>query len=200
MCSKAGWLIILLVIFFILRPAVATAQYGLYRQWQNSPNRPRAQREFRERAVAFAGPESRAFVESCDEAACAIYFCTQIGAWRLVEFHNSGELVRLPRARDALRAIAQPGGGDDVVFFIVAHTEELKDTDCFDAFVSDPLTYSYGLKRLDAGAEEMHTRRQQSPLGLPLCIDGDGRGVSRAVGALGLFGLVVWRLRRRHRW
>jgi hypothetical protein len=199
MCSRTGWRIIPLFIFIIARPATAIAQYGPYRQWQNPPNGPRAQREFRERAVAFAGPESRAFVESCDEAARAIYFCTQIGAWRLVEFHNSGGLARLPRARDALRAIAQPGGGDDVVVFVVAHAEELKDIDCFDAFVSDPLTYAYGLKRLDAGTEEIRTRRIQIPLGLPLSVTWDGREVSSALGALGLTGLVVWWLRHRHR-
>ena len=80
-------------------------------------------------------------------------------AVKLAEFHASGEMGKLPRPRDLLRVIAQPGHGDDVALWAIQHVRELGDIDSFDAYLSSPLEYALGLKPLAAGAAEARARR-----------------------------------------
>src|SRR5579871_53297 len=61
---------------------------------------PRVRRAWRERAVAIIGPRARDFVETQgDEAVAALFACSRPVAVKLVEFHNSGGLDKLPRPR-----------------------------------------------------------------------------------------------------
>lgn len=147
------------LLLVLLPPAEAMAQYDPYRP-VNAQQDPRVRRALRERAVAFAGANSREFVEKYgDDAVAAICACTQAGAQKLVEFSRSGDLGKLPRPSDLLKLIAIPGNGDDVLLWAINHAKELGDVDNFDAFLLSPQEYAFALKQLDQGAAEMRARR-----------------------------------------
>src|SRR6266851_8059160 len=75
---------------------------------------PRLQRAAREKAVAIVGTKGRDFVESYgQDAVAAIFACSRPAAVRLVEFHASGGLAKLPRPRELLRAIGKPNHGTE---------------------------------------------------------------------------------------
>src|SRR5579871_2546737 len=121
---------------------------------------PRVRRAWREKAVAAVGPKARDFVETQgDEAAAAILACSRPVAVKLVAFHASGTLDKLPWPRALLGVIAQPRHGDDVALFAMYHAGELTDSDSFTAYLSSPLEYALGLKPLATGAAEVRARR-----------------------------------------
>lgn len=148
----------------VLCAAVAASPADLFAQFGNSPPAadPRARRVSRERAVASVGPVARDFVETHgDEAVAALFACSRPVAVKLAQFHDGGELGKLPRPRDLLLAIARPGCGDDVALWAIGHAGELGDRDAFDAYMINPLEYAMGLKPLAMGAADMRARRLQ---------------------------------------
>ncbi len=197
-----------LIILLVLLPP-AMAQYDPYRPANAQPD-PRVRRALRERAVAYAGSNSREFVEKYgDDAVAAIFACTQAGAMKLVEFNRSGDLAKLPRPSDLLKLIAIPGNGDDVLLWAINHAKELGDVDNFDAFLLTPLEYAYALKTLDQGAAECRARRlaaqaavtpaqpqqsqpQQQPQSGISQIPLDNRTLAWVGGGLLIVVLIVW--------
>ena len=162
------------------------------------PNDARMRRLMRERAVVYAGPRSRDFVECMGEdAVAAMFACSPYGAWRLAEFHNCGGLARLPRPHDLLRVIAQPNHGDDVALFAIANAPMLSEPEYFNVFLATPLEYALALKDLDA---QVRARRQGAPPGgmaVGSLENLDSRWIVGAAGALGIVGLLIWWKRRR---
>ena len=167
---------------------------------------PRARRAVRERAVAILGGSgSREFVESCDEAVAALFACSRPVAVKLVEFHASGELGKLPRPSDLLRVIAQPRHGDDVAIWAIQHGGELRDTDSFDAYLQTPLEIAIGLKKLEVGAAEVRAHRLSqasttttttTPLAAASSTN-DKWGIAACVGVAVIVGLLIWRYRQK---
>jgi hypothetical protein len=160
---------------------------------------PRARRAYRERAVATVGPVAREFVETQgDEAVAAIFACSRPVAVKLAEFYACGDLGKLPRPRDLLRVIAQPGHGNDVALWAIQHAGELTDTDAFDAYLLTPLDYALGLKDLAAGAAEARARRLSqaamatAPAAAPLSA-GEKLAFAGVVGSLVIGGYLLWR-------
>ncbi len=149
-------------------------------------------RQIREKAVMWAGPESRAFVETGDEAAVALLACSPLGARKLVAFHESGLLGKVARPTDLLRIITLYG--DNALLFAVQHAGELRDPDRFQAFMATPLDYSLGLKSLDQGVAEARTVNLSYFARSP---PWDARTVVFFGGIAAIAGLVVWRRRRR---
>jgi hypothetical protein len=152
---------LLLALFLLLlpRPAEALGQYNPYAP-VNAQQDPRVRRALRETAVAYAGENSRGFVEKYgDDAVAAISACSRGGAKKLVEFYASGDLGKLPRPADLLKVIALPGNGDDALLWAIQHARELTDVDNFDAFLLAPLEYAFALKQLEQGAAEARARR-----------------------------------------
>jgi hypothetical protein len=150
------------------QPARLSAQFNPYGNRTNSYEQgadPRLRRAFRERAVAAVGPVARDFVETHgEEAAAAIFACSKPVAEKLAQWHASGGLGKVPRPRDLLFTIAQPRHGNDVALWAIQHATELTDTDCFDAYLFNPLEYALGLKQLAAGAAEARARRLSPPV------------------------------------
>jgi hypothetical protein len=157
------WITFCAVLCFLMAalPVELFGQFNPYGPNPYGPNAdPRLRRAHREQAVANVGPKARDFVEAQgDEAVAAIFACSRPVALKLAEFHSSGELGKLPRPRDLLYVIAQPGHGDDVALWAIGHARELSDVDSFDAYVISPLDYALGLKALATGAAEARARR-----------------------------------------
>ena len=152
--------------------------------------------------MAVVGPNAREFVEKQgDFAVAAIFACSRPVAVKLVQFYSSGDLDELPRPTDLLRAIAQPGNGDDVAIWAIRHAGELTDKDSFDAFVRSPLDYALGLKQLAAGTAEVRAwRLNQAAMttttpsrAVPLS-DDQKLGIAAAAG-VALVGFLIWRRR-----
>ncbi len=169
-----------ILLLVLLPPADAAGQF--YQNNQSAYQR----RQVRERAVAWAGPESRAFVETGDDAAFALLSCSPLGARKLVAFHDSGLLGRVHRPSDLLRIIALYG--DNALLFAIQRAEELRDRAKFDAFMAAPLDYSLGLKSLDQGVAEARTVNLSYPQ--------NARTVVLFGGIAAIVGLVIWRRRR----
>ncbi len=175
-----------ILLLVLLPPADAAGQF--YQNNQSAYQR----RQIREKAVAWAGPESRAFVETGDDAALALLSCSPLGARKLVAFHDSGLLGRVARPADLLRIIILYG--DNALLFSVQHAQELRDPDRFQAFMAAPLDYSLGLKSLDQGVAEARTVNLSYFVRSP---PWDSRTVVFFGGIAAIAGLVVWRRRRR---
>jgi len=182
----------------LLLPAAAPGQFNPYAPPVQVDNDPRTRRALRERAVAYAGPSSREFVETQGDAAVAALFaCSQPAAGKLVEFHNSGGLAKLPKPGDLLRVIAQPGNGDDVLLYAIQHANELSDVDCFDAYLLNPLEYAYALRPLGEGAAEARARRLSAHAAtIPWRVTLDGRAIALGGGILAIVLFLWWRRRR----
>jgi hypothetical protein len=162
---------------------------------------PRMRRANRERAVATVGPIARDFVETLgDEAVAAIFACSRPVAVKLAEFHSSGEIGKLPRPRDLLFVIAEPGHGDDVALWAIHHAGELADVDSFDAYLISPLEYALGLKQLETGAAEVRARhRNQAAMATTpwAALSADQRlAIAGGAGLLIMVGLLLWRRRK----
>jgi hypothetical protein len=176
----------MILLLVLLPPGDAAGQFN--------PNSLSAyqRRQIREKAVAWAGPQSRAFVETGDDAALAVLSCSPLGARKLVAFHDSGLLGRLARPSDLLRIIALYG--DNALLFAIQHAEELRDPNCFQAFMTAPLDYALGLKSLDQGVAEARTGNlgyfARSP-------PWEARTVVLFGGIAAIAGLMVWRWRRK---
>ena len=155
------------ILLVVLPPAEAMAQYNPYAPVNAQPD-PRV-RPFYRRSVAFAGANSREFVEKYgDDAVAAIFACTQAGAETggFLSVRRPGEAAGL---LDFLKVVAIPGNGDDVVLWAAQHPKELTDTDNLDAFLLAPLEIVYALKSLDQAAAEavaegsLHKRLSRQP-------------------------------------
>lgn len=158
---------------------------------------PRTRRANREKAVAIVGSNAHDFVETQgDEAVAAIFTCSKPVAEKLVEFHISGGLAKLPRPRELLRIIAQPRHGDDVAVWAIDHADELGDADSFYAYLSSPLDYALGLKQLAAGAAELQARRSHQTEVTATRPPGQGLTMLVGVGLLSFVGIVLWRHRQ----
>jgi hypothetical protein len=178
---------------------------GLFAQFNPNANRfnpfaqpdPRVRRAYREKAVAVVGQRARDFVETHgDEAVVAIFGCSKAVASKLVDFHESGELATLPRPRDLLRTIGQPGHGNDVARWAMHHAEELADADNFDAFLMTPLDYSLGLKDLATGAAELRSRRLHlAAMTTPLPVD-ERLVIAGGAGVVVIILILLWRRRQ----
>lgn len=184
-----------IVAALLLAPAPpAPAQFNPYAPQQNMDARLR--RAWREQAVAYAGVAARGLVETeGDHAVAAIFACSPAGARKLVEFHVSGALNKLPRPQQLLQAIAQPGAGDDAVFFAVQHQSELADPDCLTAYCADPVTYALGMRPLAEGAAEVRARHLAAQPGT--ASGWDWRKLAILAGGVGLVGLLLWWRRSR---
>lgn len=170
------------LLFVLLLPAIAHGQGNPYQR-----------RALREQAVAYAGPQARAFVESGDEAALALLACTPSGAAKLVEFHSSGALGKLPRPPDLLRAIARCG--DDVLLFAIQHAKELEEPDAFSAFIQAPPDYALALRNLEQGAAEVRAAK----LSYYAAAQGrqwNSKHIALLAGIATIAGLLIWRRRR----
>lgn len=167
----------------LLLTSPAMGQYDAY-----------ARRALRERAVAWTGVESRAFVETGDDAARALLSCSQHGAKRLVEFHKSGALDRLPQPALLLRCIAIHG--DAVLLFAMQNQDKLADADCFTAYVSAPAEFALGLRDLDQGGAEVRARKlaYYAAANRPR----DWKRIGLWGGGFAIAGLLLWRYRRKH--
>lgn len=171
------------VLFLVLLPAA-------YAHGQGNPYQRRA---LREQAVAYAGTQARAFVETGDEAALALLACSPSGAAKLVEFHSSGALDRTPRPADLLRCIAMCG--DDVLLFAIQHAKELEEPDAFSAFIHAPLDYALGLKQLEQGAAEVKGAKL-SYYAAAQNRQWSSKHIVLLAGIAAIAGLVIWRRRR----
>lgn len=154
---------------------------------------PYQRRAIREQAVAWAGPQARAFVETGDEVALALLACTPSGAAKLVEFHDSGALDRTPRPPDLLRAIAMHG--EDVLLFAMQHAKELEDADAFSAFIHSPPDYALGLKSLEQGAAEVRAAKL-SYYAAAQNRQWNSKHIALLAGIAAIAVLVIWRRRR----
>jgi len=173
-------------------------------------NDPRVRRAWREQAVAYAGPGSRSFIETMGEpAVAAIAACSRNGARKLVEFHASGSLGKLPRPSDLLWVIGQPRHGDDVALWAIDHSKELTDIDQFNAFIASPLEYTLKLKPLETGGAECRAQRLQAQAAatpvqpvrvqaVPVqnVIGVDGRLLVFVFGVAGIVALLIWKQRQ----
>jgi len=157
-----------LVVLGVLFPPSAFLPAGLLAQSKQRSDRQigeqvpeaRLRRAYREKAVAKIGPDSRSFVETYgDSAVSLIETCSRPVSAKLVGFHNSGALAKLPRPHDLLTVIADPRHGDDVALWAIEHAGELADMDSFDAYLATPLDYAMNLKSLQAGAAEIRAAR-----------------------------------------
>jgi hypothetical protein len=204
----------LALLLVMLPSAEALGQYG-YNPYAppNAQQDPRVRRALRERAVAYAGENSRALVEKeGDDAVAAIAACTPAGARKLVEFYASGDYSKLPRPRDFLRVVALPGHGDDVVLWAIQpdHARLLTDVDNYDAFLLSPLEIVYSLKPIEQSAAEARALRlaaqaavtpapqpQQQPQPQVPQIPLDTRTLAWAGGGLVVLLLIVaWKRRQ----
>ena len=155
---------------------------------------PYQRRALREQAVAWAGPQARAFVESGDDAALALLACSPSGAAKLVQFHDSGALGKMPRPPDLLRCIAMHG--EDVLLFAIQHAKELEEPDAFSAFINTPLDYSLGLKQLEQGAAEIKAAKL-SYYAASQNRQWNSKHLALFAGIAAIAGLVIWRRRRK---
>lgn len=195
------WIILLVLVVVMPQPANLHAQgpHNPYAPQQQNAD-PRLRRAWREQAIAYAGADSRAFVEKeGDAAVVAISALTPSGARKLVEFYASGDLGKLPRPADLLRLIAQPGMGDDVLIGAIQRKEQLTDIDNFDAYLTTPLEICYSLKSLEQGAAEARARRLSiqaavTPVYPSQSYDWKSIGI---VAALVCIVLVMWWRKRR---
>jgi len=176
--------------------------FGQYNPYAPQQVDPRIRRAYREQAVAYAGPVARDFVETQgDEATAAILSCSQQVAKKLADFHASGQLAKMPKPRDLLRAIAF--NGDDAALWAISHQAELTDVDNLDAYCLEPLQYALGLKPLAEGAAAVRARRLSyqaavSPApGQPWQMTLDARTLAIIGGGVVLVVLLVWWKRRR---
>jgi hypothetical protein len=149
---------IFLLVMLLLAPGPP-----VFGQYQMNKDDPRMQRMRRETTVLYCGDVARKIVEDFGDPACyALMSCSQRTGRRLSEFHNSGEFERqIPRAKDLLTVIGQPGAGEAVAVFALDHAAELSDADTCDAYLLSPLQYTCAIKRLEVGAAEMRARRLQ---------------------------------------
>lgn len=171
------------LLLVLLLPSLAHGQGNPYeRRW------------LREQAVAYAGPQARAFVESGDEASPALLACSPSGAAKLVQFHASGALDRLPRPADLLRVIAMCG--DDVLLFAIQRAKALEEPDAFSAFIQAPLDYALGLKELEQGAAEVRAAKL-SYYAAAQNRQWNSKHLALFAGIAAIAGLVIWRRRRR---
>ena len=163
-----------LLVLVLLQPSALHGQ-GLRQRPQSMPNSlpgqtiidPREQRLMRERAVAFVGPRSRLrgnLRRGC--GGCHSCLFAADGA-QLVEFYISGGLDTLPQPRLLLRVIAQPRHGNEVAAWAITNVKELSDTDRFNAYLADPLTYALALKKLDDGVAELRENRKRAEIITP---------------------------------
>jgi hypothetical protein len=152
----------------------------------------------RERAVQYAGPAARAFVEVPefgDDAALALLMCSKNAAVQFAAFYAEGGFGALPRQRDFLRVIAQPDGRDAVALWVMQHSDELADPDCADVFLAAPLEYALGLKPLDAAVIERRSQRFAAPAppGPTVGLPSDPKALAWVTGLVGVIGLLIWR-------
>jgi len=160
---------------------------------------PRLRRAWREKAVAAVGPVARGFVEgpAGDDAVAALLACSKPVAEELAVFYASGELGKLPRPRDLLRVIAQPGNGDEVALFAMHNARELADVEEFDAYLQSPLEYALGLKPLAVGAAEARALRLNAQAAATRPWAADAFQVIAAFGGVvAMFALLAWHRRR----
>jgi hypothetical protein len=199
------WIVMSSVLSFLLaRPPCLPGQ-GRVNGYRADPYRPvehtdpRLQRAQREQAVAAVGPVARDLVEMHGaDGVLALFACSQPVAVRLAQFHQSGELAKLPRPRDLLRVIAQPRHGDDVALWAIDHAGELADTDSFDAYLINPLEYALGLKPLAEGAAQARARRLHQASAptefLSREMSSDAKlAIALGLGLLIILALVLWK-------
>jgi hypothetical protein len=174
--------------------------YNPYLPQAQSHGDPRVRRALREQAVAYAGPQSRPFVEKYgDTAVAALGACSPSGAQKLVEWHAAGALDRLPRPVDLLGVVARHG--DDAVLWAIQpeHSQALIDVDNFNAFCLNPLEIALALKPLEQCATEARTMRltaaAQQNYSLWQYVKDNPAGVAVA-GVLCVALLLWWRKRQ----
>jgi hypothetical protein len=182
-------------------PPDACGQYPASPPWVMPPADPRERRLLRERAVRFAGPDARFFVESPeigDDAALALLMmCYRKTATQLAAFYASGEFSTLPRQRDFLRVIAQPDCRDAVALWVIQQSSQLADPEYADVFLASPLEFALGLKPLDAAVIE---RRQSlaapAPSETTAGLVPNRKSLVWCAGLVVVIGLFLWRKHR----
>jgi hypothetical protein len=211
-------LLLAALVMIVLSQQDAYGQFDMQQGWVIPPRDPRQRRLLKERVVLYAGPAARGFVESReygDVAALALSMCSQGVAVQWVAFHASGGFDTLPRKRDFLRVIAQPGCRDAVAVFVMQHANQMYDPNCAHEFLAYPLDYSLGQKQLPFTAAEKpskcleteeKTTRSDRPSktqprsvnsALPYVSPADQRGYIAIAVVIGLLVFCLWMRRRR---
>lgn len=189
------------LVMIISLPSNSYGQFNGRQSWVLPPVDPRERRLLRERAVLYAGPAARGFVESLegDDAALALLTCSKSVAAQFALFHVSGGFGRLPRRQDYLRVIAQSNCRDPVALWVMQHANELYDQDSTDVFLASPLEFSLALKSLTTAAIERRTERLSSswPANTTVASRDSTKSLAWILGLIGLGGLVAWRMRHR---
>lgn len=162
------------------------------------PPTAREKRQERDKAVAFLGPETRPFIESCDEASVAVFACSKPVALKLSEFYASGGFQKIAKYREVLLAIANDGG-DDCALYIVQNGDKLHNEDNLDAFLAKPLDYAMRLRDLESGGAEVKAARLSAAQSVPLFGITDWKPVAGIGGIVAIVGLALWRIRQRRR-
>ncbi len=198
------------LMLLLVTTADACGQYDWQQGWVVPPRDPRQRRLLKERAVLYAGPAAKAFVESReygDDAALALSMCSQGVAAQLAAFHASGGFSHLSRRRDLLRLIAQPNCQDAVASWVMQHANELANPSCANLFLASPAGYVAGLNSLPNQETEAGWVAQT-----PAYYAGSGvstypsysttslskdESVALGTGLLIAVGVYLWRKRRR---
>jgi hypothetical protein len=156
---------------------------------------PYIRRANRDQVVAVLNmPEARAFVETPygDQACAAVFKCSTSVGRKLVEFHASGDLDRLPKPGDLLRVIGLHG--DDVANYVLRHPRELQDPDCMDAFLQRPVDISLELEKLEVAGSRYRASRLTVDTSFATRIEW---GPIIAVTCVLILGVMVWYKRRK---
>lgn len=203
MICSVRWVIGLLLVLASVLPAPGQP-YNPFAGGNNQPQDPRARRALRERAIAYAGSDSRPFVERFgDDAVSSIFALSPACARKLVEFYGSEGFGRIPKPAELLKCISLRGHGDDVVLWLVEpeHARLISDLDNQDAFMSSPLEIIYSLKSIDQAAAEMRSRRltkqaERTPLWQYAQMSQEDWIMSGVVVGFLLLCVISWRRRR----
>ncbi len=189
--------IIVLTVLLVISPP-AFGQYLPYNPYAPviivpppPPPGPREKRAARDAAVQRVGPEARSLVETYGEAAVEALNSVSLPVGRmLAECHNSGDLMKVARPYSVLRAMATPDSRDDVALFVIERIHDLSDAAVCEAFLTDPLAFSLGLKDLSASVE----RASIPILLLSKLPEGvDGRMLAGGAAVVGIVLLLRWR-------
>lgn len=173
-------------------------------QYTPDPPGPKARRAERERAVALlgGGEVARRFVEDHgDNAVKALAACSTDCGRKLAAWHADPDgLNRLPRPGEFLLVVAdRRRGGDELVFWALAHSQELRDLDAFEATLREPMELALSLKPLAQAASENRARRLANAAnpGTDWVAEASARPGLLAVGGAAALVFVVWLFRRR---
>lgn len=179
----------LIVIAVVLAPGTLSSAQDKYPGVGSEPAL-RNRQWYREMAVIHAGNTGRQFVETVEEASGALLACTPPMAAVLVRFYESGQLGKLTRPHDFLRAIRESNCGDEIVRYAILHLQELADPDYFNLFMRSPAEYALDLKSLPEETAMLRNGHTQPP-GVLQTRSWDGKRTGEWRAAALLLGVTI---------